>query len=108
MHADGVYEWGCSSLGPGIPLPLVDVSGKVIASDGHYLMAYSSYGTPLSRPIYLFPEEGGLFDFVITDNGFFIMIYKCGFIAATDTSEFLNIALICSFYYLSDRWYTLG
>jgi hypothetical protein len=66
-----------------MPLPLVDTSGKVIASDGHYMQAYDGSGKPLAKPIYLFPEQGGLFDIVFTDY-FFVMIYKCGFVVAND------------------------
>ena len=65
----------------------MDITGQVIASDGVHLVAYDASGNPLSKPIYLFPEEGSLFDLVITDNGMFVMIYKCGFIAVTDTSK---------------------
>ena len=87
INTKGDHIWECTSL-TYIPLPLVDISGKVIASDGHYLQAYDGDGKPLAKPIYLFPEQGSLFDLIITDNDYFVMVYKCGFIAAVDTSEF--------------------
>lgn len=97
ISINGKFTWECKYLKP-IPLPLVDITGQVIASDGVHLVAYDASGNPLSKPVYLFPEEGSLFDLVITNNGMFVMIYKCGLIAATDTSKFCIFTILNLFH----------
>ena len=79
--------WKCEGLKQSISLPIIDITGQVIASDGYTLAAYSSTGGIISKPIKLFPNTGHLVDLVYTDNSLFEMIYKCGLIFASDTSK---------------------
>ena len=68
-------------------LPIVDISGALIASDGSHLVGYTSDGTPFGKAIRLFPINGQVFDLTVTLGELVVVLYKCGFLTVYFTSE---------------------
>ncbi len=76
------YWWKCVDIHNSIALPIIDVTGDTIASDGYYLVDYRSNGSVVPKPIELYPNTGQIVDMMFTNNSLFHMIYKCGLIVA--------------------------
>lgn len=83
--SDGKSSWNVA-LKKFVSMPIVDVSGDVIATDGSDLVGYSSDGTPFGKPIRLFPINGEVFDLTVSLGQYITLLYKCGFIAVYFTS----------------------
>ena len=80
--AGGGSSWNVSLEGGHVGLPLVDISGELIATDGSTLVGYNSDGSPWGDPVVLYPVHGAVFDLSITQqNSIAILLYKCGFLA---------------------------
>lgn len=74
--------WRCNNINHTVSLPIIDVSGNVIASDGYTLAAYYSDGRIVPPAIELYPNTGQIVDMLFTNNTLFEMIYRCGLIVA--------------------------
>ena len=75
-----------------IALPIIDINGNVIASDGYSLVAYTSNGSVVPNPVKLYPNTGQIVDMMFTNNSLFEMIYKCGLIVAYEPGK--NIVVL--------------
>ena len=84
---NGQTPWNASFVG-GVVLPLVDIYGDLLASDGKVFAGYQGDGTPFGKAIHLFPTNGQLFDLTIV-NSLVVLLYKCGFLATYFTSKFV-------------------
>ena len=72
-------------------LPLVDVTGGLIATDGATLVGYYGDGSPRGDPVVLYPVRGTVFDLSIAEkNGVAVLLYKCGFLATYLTGILLQ------------------
>ena len=74
-----------------MPLPVVDLEGAVIATDGYTLAGYDPLGKVIGVTA-LHPYNGFPLDLTYTANGLVLIIYRCGMLTAYETSE-LNNAL---------------
>ena len=85
--SNGELAWNVS-LEYTILLPLVDISGALIASDGRTLIGYNSDGTPMGNAVHLYPVFGKIFDLNLASPDYVLLLYKCGFIAVYMTSKY--------------------
>ena len=76
------HWWKCTHVNNSIVLPILDINGNVIASDGYTLIDYLANGSVVPNPIILYPNTGEIVDLMFTNNSLFEMIYKCGLIIA--------------------------
>ena len=80
--ASGSSSWNVSLKGGRVGLPLVDLSGGLIATDGSTLVGYNRDGSPWGDPVVLYPVQGAVFDLSIAErNSVAVLLYKCGFLA---------------------------
>ena len=80
-------------------LPLVDLTGGLIATDGSTLVGYYGDGTPRGNPVVLYPVQGAVFDLSIAEkNGVAVLLYKCGFLATYLTGMLSRITCINRLY----------
>ncbi len=75
------------SLSGNVTLPLMDLTGALVATDGYTLIGYYADGTPRGDPVQLFPTHGEVFDLNIALEKVVFILYRCGFIATYLTSE---------------------
>ena len=85
---NGKSSWNVTSGNPNFPLPVVDISGEILASNGYELLGFTSNGKPFGKPISLYPIHGQVMDLVVSSEQFLILLYKCGFFAVYITSKF--------------------
>ena len=84
---NGQTPWNVS-FSRTVALPIIDLGGDVLASDGSKLVGYQGNGTPFGKAIRLFPINGQLFD-LITLNSEIVLLYKCGFLVTYLTSKYM-------------------
>lgn len=89
IDAGNRFSWESYELGP-MPLPVVDIEGGVLASDGYTLAGYDPTGNVVGVTA-LFPENGLPLDLTYTANGVVLIIYQCGLLTAYLTS---NVSII--------------
>lgn len=87
--ANGKSSWNVTLERPDLPLPVVDITGEVIASNGYKILGFMPDGKLLGKPIPLHPVHGHVMDLSVSSNEYIIILYKCGFLAVYLTSEYL-------------------
>lgn len=90
----GKSSWNVTLEKSNLPLPVVDISGEVLASNGYKLLGFTSDGKPFGKPIPLFPIHGQVMDLAVSSGQFLILLYKCGFFVVYITSKFVCIIII--------------
>jgi hypothetical protein len=84
---NGRSSWNATLQRADLPLPVVDITGEVIASNGYKLFGFMSDGKPFGKPIGLYPIHGHIMDLSISSGQYLILLYKCGFFVVYLTSE---------------------
>lgn len=84
---NGRSSWNTTLQRADLPLPVVDITGEVIASNGYKLLGFMPDGKPFGKPIGLYPIHGHIMDLSISSGQYLILLYKCGFFAVYLTSE---------------------
>lgn len=87
--ADGKLPWTSYELGL-MPLPVVDLDGAVIASDGYTLAGYDPLGNVIGVTA-LDPTNGLPLDLTYTANDVVLIFYQCGLLTAYLTSELYKV-----------------
>lgn len=90
--ADNKHSWTSHELGA-MPLPVVDLEGAVIATDGYTLAGYTPVGKVLGVTA-LFPTTGYPLDLTYTANDLVLITYQCGLLAAYLTSVLYNLLAV--------------
>lgn len=85
---NGRLSWNITLNRADLPLPVVDVSGDVLTSNGYKLLGFMPNGKPFGKPISLYPIHGQVMDLSISSGQFLILLYKCGFFVVYITSKF--------------------
>ena len=88
------HWWKCIDVNNSIVLPIIDINGNIIASDGYTLIDYHANGSVVPKPIEL-DNTGEIVDLLFTNNSLFEMIFKCGLIVAYGTGELITIDIAC-------------
>lgn len=78
-------SWDSYELGI-MPLPVVDLGGAVIASDGYTLAGYDPLGKLIGVTA-LWPTNGIPHDLTYTANDLVLILYPCGLLTAYLTSK---------------------
>ena len=76
---NGRVSWNVTLDRSSLPLPVVDISGDVLLSNGYKLLGFTADGKSYGKPIALYPVHGQIMDLSISSNQFLILLYKCGF-----------------------------
>ena len=88
---NGRVSWNVTLDRPTLPLPVVDMSGDVLLSNGYKLLGFTAEGKSYGKPILLYPIHGHVMDLSISSEQFLILLYKCGFFAVYITSKYYII-----------------
>ena len=91
---NGRSSWNATLQRADLPLPVVDTTGEVIASNGYKLFGFMPDGTPFGKPIVLYPIHGHVMDLSISSGQYLILLYKCGFFVVYLTSKLHSDTLL--------------
>lgn len=89
--SDGKSSWNVTLKNSNLSLPVIDITGEVIASNGYELVGFMPEGKPFGKPIPLYPIHGQVMDLSVSvSNTFLILLYKCGFFVVYLTSTYMS------------------
>ena len=74
-----------------VTVPAIDTYGDVYVTDGDELCGLDDTGKPFGPCIKMEPVNGPLFDLTVVADRFLYLLYKCGFMVAYFTGEFIPV-----------------